>query len=60
MTGNETVEVGIGSLPRVNVTCTYEMFKYCLAVTWEEKLNINKVTGKAVGRHISLRPVKNT
>jgi len=43
--------VGIGFLPLVYLTCSSKMLKYCLAGIWEEeKLDMNKITGKAVGR----------
>ena len=46
-----TVEVGIGFLPLLNLTCSSKMLKYCMAGIWEEKkLNRNKITGKAVRR----------
>lgn len=46
-----TVEVDIGFSSLVNLTCTSKMLKYCMAGIWEKgKLNMNKITGKAVRR----------
>lgn len=43
--------VRIGFLSPVKVTCGSETLKYCMAGVWEEeKLSMNKITNKAVGR----------